>query len=263
MSKTAIIIPARYGSTRFPGKPLAMIGGQTMLSRVVALARAASAALGDVRIAVATDDQRIADHAQDIGAEAFMTGECKTGSDRVLQAALQMDPVPEIALNLQGDAPFIPQEAVRAVLQALLEGGAATQVATPVVQLPWDTLDKLRLQKQDTPFSGTTCARDAQGSAFWFSKQIIPAVRKEDRAAALSPVFQHLGLYGYRLDALKKFCALPEGVYEKLEGLEQLRFLENDIPIQTVAISSLPLYSGIDSPDDLERASQLIDMPSS
>lgn len=261
-NSAAIIIPARYGSTRFPGKPLAMIAGQSMLSRVIDLARRAVQGIDDIQIAVATDDERIIDHAKELGTQAIMTGACKTGSDRVLDAAHQMDNTPDIILNLQGDAPFIPVSAVRAVLQTLMDN-PDIPVATPVVNLSWEKLDHLRENKIHTPFSGTTCTRRNDGRAMWFSKQIIPAVRKEDRESALSPIYQHLGLYGYRLHALSNFCALPEGHYEKLEGLEQLRFLENDIPVYTAEITEMPLYSGIDSPDDLSRVEKLINTPSS
>ena len=254
--KTAIIIPARYGSTRFPGKPLIMIGGQSMLSRVVNIAREAGGDEG-IFIAVATEDQRIYDHAvKDIGVTAVMTSnQCKTGSDRVLEAVNKIDKNIEIAISLQGDAPFTPPEALIKMV-SVIENNKSIEVVTPVVNLRWEELDKLREQKNITPFSGTTAIINKDGRALWFSKNILPAIRKEDRSQEFSPVHQHIGLYGYRVDVLRRFVALPQGHYEKSEGLEQLRLLENNISIQTVTLN-IPAglaQAGIDSPEDVIRA---------
>jgi 3-deoxy-manno-octulosonate cytidylyltransferase (CMP-KDO synthetase) len=127
-------------------------------------------------------------------------------------------------------------------------------VVTPVHRLCWAALDALRMNKQTTPFSGTTAIVAAGGRAVWFSKNIIPAIRKEDRSAEFSPVYQHMGLYGYAYSALEAFCSWPESSYEQLEGLEQLRFLENNVPVQTVRITVDHIHSGIDSPEDIARA---------
>lgn len=255
--KTAIIIPARYGSTRFPGKPLALLGGQTMLSRVVAIAR--KAAKNSV-IAVATDDDRIQKHCAEIDIPCVMTpADCATGSDRVLAAARQLGDDFDFMLGLQGDAPFTPPEALSALIETF-EKNPALSVVTPIVNLRWDELDTLRHNKKTTPFSGTTVTIDAEGRALWFSKTIIPAIRKENRSDEFSPVYQHIGLYGFRYDVLKKFVSLPQSLYEQLEGLEQLRLLENDIPVQTVTlkINAGLAQAGIDSPEDLARAEKLL-----
>ncbi|MCD8497762.1 MAG: NTP transferase domain-containing protein, partial [Alphaproteobacteria bacterium] len=120
--KTAIIIPARYASTRFPGKPLAMLAGKTMLARVVELARKAAADFPGTGVYVTTDDERIKNHAGEIGVECLMTSpDCPTGSDRVLAAAKQLPDAPDFLLNLQGDAPFTPVTALQALLDAYLE----------------------------------------------------------------------------------------------------------------------------------------------
>lgn len=260
--KTAIIIPARYNSTRFPGKPLALIGGKSMLSRVVDIANKAAKGLSDVTVLVATDDPRIGEHAQSFGARAVMTPEeCKTGSDRALAALEEAKLTPDIVVNLQGDAPFTPVSAVRGIIDALSKNKNA-DVATPVYKLSWDALDKLRTNKRMTPFSGTTAIVMADGRAVWFSKNIIPAIRKEKalrEKSDMSPVLQHIGLYGFRLEALKEFCTLPMGQYELLEGLEQLRMLENGMHVQAVTVN-LPkglTLSGIDSPEDLKRAQEI------
>lgn len=260
--KTAIIIPARYGSTRFPGKPLVRIAGKSMLSRVADVARQAAGGLKNVTLAVATEDERIAAHCDEIGVDCVMTSEqCRTGSDRVLEAATQMGGDFEFVVGLQGDAPFTPVEAPQRMIAAFI-GDPTCEVITPVVRLRWAELDALRLAKQATPFSGTTCVVDRAGRALWFSKNILPAMRREDalRANEYSPVLQHIGLYGFRFDILKKFVTLPEGAYESLEGLEQLRLIENGISIQTVElqVDAGLAQAGIDSPVDVARAEKIL-----
>lgn len=262
--KTAIIIPARYGSTRFPGKPLTMIGGQTMLSRVVKIAHSAAQEIDNITVAVATEDDRIANHAKDIGVTCIMTSDtCKTGSDRVLEALHKLDGQHDFVVGLQGDAPFTPVEAIKNLITAY-QDNPDIEVVTPVINLRWEELDKLREQKKTTPFSGTTATINPDGKAFWFSKNIIPAISKENeqKTTEFSPVYQHIGLYGYRTDILERFVTLPEGHYEKLEGLEQLRLLENNISIHTIKLT-VPLglaQAGIDSPEDATRAEKILEV---
>lgn len=258
--KTAIIIPARYGSSRFPGKPLVKLAGESMLSRVVNVAREASANLKNVTLAVATEDARIEEHCKEIGIQCVMTSEaCKTGSDRVLEAAQHLGGDFDFVVGLQGDAPFTPVEAPYKMIQAFISD-PAVEVVTPIVRLRWSELDALRESKKTVPFSGTTCVTDAKGKALWFSKNILPAIRKESREEEYSPVQQHIGLYGFRFDILKKFVTLSEGRYEKLEGLEQLRLLENGISIQTVTleVDVGRAQAGIDSPEDVIRAEKIL-----
>lgn len=261
--KTAIIIPARYDSTRFPGKPLAQIAGKTMLQRVVELARAAASEFGDCGVYVTTDDVRIADHAGRLKVECLITDpDCPSGSDRALAAANQLKDKPDYIINLQGDAPFTPPQALAALLNAFKDD-PALDVVTPVHALSWIDLDRLRDSKKVTPFSGTCAILNNQNNAIWFSKNIIPAIRKEEQMRGqsdVSPVFQHMGLYGFKRSALEKFCSLPQGHYEQLEGLEQLRLIENGIPIRCIPIEveAGKLQSGIDTPEDLERAESLL-----
>lgn len=256
-----IVVPARYGSTRLPGKPLLPIAGHTLLERVVAVARAAAGIAGDCAVVVATDDARILDHALAIGVEAVMTpGDCNSGSSRAWAAALARPEQPRHVINLQGDAPFVPPAVVAALVAALRRGDA--DVATPVYRLDWARLDALRAHKRLAPFSGTTCLRAEDGRALWFSKTIVPAIRDEAErraAAPFSPVWQHLGLYGYRMAALEWFGTAPQGHYEALEGLEQLRFLEAGRAIATVEIDP-PSHamSGIDTPADVALAEETI-----
>ncbi len=259
----AIIIPARYASTRFPGKPLALIAGRTMLARVVDIAVAACATIPGAQFAVATEDARIMEYCADQGFPAVLTGDdCPTGSDRVAQAITRLSWTPDIVLGLQGDAPFTPLIAMTRIIETL-RARADVDVATPVVRLRWSELDGLRHQKETTPFSGTTAILGDQGRALWFSKNIIPAIRKESDLRArdtFSPIYQHLGLYAFRSAVLQKFITLPESTYEKLEGLEQLRLIENGYHVAAVPIDvDLGLaQAGVDSPEDLVRAEAVI-----
>jgi 3-deoxy-manno-octulosonate cytidylyltransferase (CMP-KDO synthetase) len=247
-----VVIPARWGSTRLPGKPLRPIAGRTLLHRSIAAARAGA---GGAHVLVATDDRRIAAHAAEVGCEAVLTDPAITsGSARALVAAGDAARI----VNFQGDSPFLPPRALPAVLEALARGA---EVATPVVQLGWADLDALRRHKGAAPFSGTTCARAADGRALWFSKAILPALRDEPRlrAAPLSPVWRHVGLYGYARAALERFEATPPTAPERLEGLEQLRLLELGIPVEAVAVSPARFdMSGIDTEADIARAEALI-----
>lgn len=256
-----VVIPARAGSTRLPMKPLLPIAGVSLLHRTIALARRALADQPDIRLVVATDDARIADHAAAVGCAAVMTSsQITTGSGRALAAARAEALTPAIVVNLQGDSPFQPPAALGAIVQALRTGDAA--VATPVVRLSWDALDALRAHKAIAPFSGTTCVRAGDGRALWFSKHILPAIRDEQRQRAdgpLSPVWRHIGLYAYRMVALEAFEAAAPTALERLEGLEQLRLLELGLRIDAVGVAP-PAFdsSGIDTAADLARAEALI-----
>jgi len=241
-------------------KPLRMIAGVSLLHRTIGLARKALAQ-DAARLIVATDDRRIADHSQAIGCPAVLTDAAITsGSGRALAAARMERTPPAIVVNLQGDAPFQNPETLGAIVGALRQGKA--DVATPVVPLDWSALDALRAHKATTPFSGTTCARAADGRALWFSKTILPAIRDEAtlRASdAASPIWRHIGLYAYRLAALKAFEAAPPTALERLEGLEQLRLLELGLTIDAVPVAPARFdISGIDTEADIARAEALI-----
>lgn len=261
--KIAIIIPARYASSRLPGKPLAMIAGQTMLQRVVRLSQASAEGLNDVSVVVATDDERIVQHCKELNVRSLMTPpESPSGTDRVAEAVRQMNDKPDFILNMQGDAPLTPPDFLRALINAFIT--SPCDAVTPVTQLTWEQLDTLRQNKQATPFSGTTAVfNEETGNAFWFSKTILPAIRNEKelrKNSDKSPVFRHIGLYGYSRNMLENYITLPESKFEKLEGLEQLRLLENGYTIRCVPVDfkGRANMSGIDSPEDVLRAEELI-----
>lgn len=256
-----IVIPARYGSKRFPGKPLLEIAGQSLVSRVIDIACQAASELDDVEVIVATDDDRIAAHVQALGVEAVMTSpNISSGTGRALAAAQTRSSPPEYVINLQGDAPFTPPEVVSRLITTVRMAGDV--VATPVTRLGWDALDALRLHKEKAPFSGTTCIKGPGDRALWFSKSILPAIRDEAAvraASTYSPVLRHIGLYAYSLSALERFEEEPEAEYEQLEGLEQLRFFALGIPVQLIEIDAPRIsMNGVDTPEDAALAERLI-----
>jgi 3-deoxy-manno-octulosonate cytidylyltransferase (CMP-KDO synthetase) len=256
-----IVIPARFASKRLPGKPLVLINGIPLLNRVISVAKQVVKTIDDVSIVVATDNQTIIDHCLSIGVDVVFTcPDITSGSERALVACRQLNVKPRYILNLQGDAPFISPEQVIAVLNKARHSFAG--VVTPVVQLTWTMLDGLREQKLNTPFSGTTCVFDKAGKVFWFSKNIIPRLRSEEKLrmeSVYSPVFQHLGLYCYSYEMLEWFLATEVGYYESLEELEQLRFIENGKEVLTEQVRPSKIFmSGIDSLNDVILADNKI-----
>ncbi len=259
--RTLIVVPARYASQRLPGKPLIEIAGRSMVSRVAAMAARAAREIGEAGSVVATDDDRVFDHCTERSISVVMTDPAlPSGTDRALAAAEALGLEPDVIVNLQGDSPFTPPAHVAAVARAAAESGC--DAATPYVRLTWTALDEFRAHKIDTPFSGTTLTHDASGKALWFSKNLIPAMRKEANLRTqgnLSPVCRHIGLYAYKLDALRRYVALPEGYYEQLEGLEQLRLLENGMSVQCVEVQPDRIaIPGIDTAEDVALAERLV-----
>lgn len=248
-----VIVPARYGSSRFPGKPLASIAGMAMIERVWRLAHRAE---GVDAAVVATDDARIFDFVTGLGGTAVMTPEsCRNGTERVLAAAEQLPQVPEIVINLQGDAVLTPPWVIGAVAQALL-ADPDMPLATPATRFDAAGYARFVASKQAGDVGGTTVTFDRNGRALYFSKSIIPFLRSPVEPL---PVWRHIGLYGYRMAALRQLCALEPTPLELTEQLEQLRALENGIPMQVVPVD----YRGrthwsVDSPADLAHAEALI-----
>jgi 3-deoxy-manno-octulosonate cytidylyltransferase (CMP-KDO synthetase) len=237
--KTAsVIIPARYGASRFPGKPLALLAGKPLICHV---AERAARARGVSRVAVATDDERIAAAARGCGAEAVMTGPAATGTDRVAEAARAMGGQVELVVNLQGDEPLIEPGAIEALLAAMADGAEMATLSRPLED---GELERPHVVKVVT---------DARGRALYFSRAPIPHRRDGGRSALARA---HVGVYGFRADFLQAFTRLPAGRLEQEESLEQLRALEHGHEIQVVETAYRGF--GVDTPEDLERARSLI-----
>ncbi|MEO1697832.1 MAG: 3-deoxy-manno-octulosonate cytidylyltransferase [Planctomycetota bacterium] len=251
---TVCVIPARFGSTRFPGKPLAVVRGRTMIQRMVEIAGAAE---GVDRVLVATDDDRIRAHVDGFGGEAVMTGDdCRNGTERVARAvdALGLDAARVV--NLQGDAVLTPPWVLEAVVHALVDEPGA-DIVTPAARLDASSRELLVEAKANGEVGGTSVVMDRRGYALYFSKALVPFLRDASGGAA---TFRHIGLYGYTRESLARFVALEPTPLELTEGLEQLRALENGMRVRVVEVD----YRGrrhlaIDSPEDLARVERLLD----
>ncbi|MDR3424977.1 MAG: 3-deoxy-manno-octulosonate cytidylyltransferase [Alphaproteobacteria bacterium] len=241
----AIVIPARYGSTRFAGKPLYKIAGVSLLERVWRIAKAVR---GCSRVVVATEDERIAAHAASFGAEAVLTPEsCSNGTERVFAAAQAAKITEDILLNLQGDALLTPPWVLEAMI-AEMENAPDADIVTPAVKLEGATLEAFCKHKQTTPASGATVVFDTNRNALYFSKTVIPHMRHQGFAS----IYRHVGLYGYRRGGLEKYINLQPTPLEQTEGLEQLRALENGMKIRVVIVDYKGRTHGaVDAPEDV------------
>lgn len=237
------IIPARYASTRFPGKPLAMLGGKTVIRRVYEQVKDC---FDDLY--VATDDERIASCVNEFGGKYVMTSpDCKNGTERCLDAYKNLNLQCDVIVNIQGDEPFIQRKQVDALMACF--DSAETDIATLVK--PFEKADGLeRLECPNSP----KVIMNADGFAIYFSRSVIPYLRGVEKEQWLDNhvFYKHLGIYAYRTDVLKEITMLEQSPLEKVESLEQLRWLENGYKIK-VGITDIETI-GIDTPDDLERA---------
>ncbi|MBO1026973.1 3-deoxy-manno-octulosonate cytidylyltransferase [Ochrobactrum sp. SD129] len=235
MSDTVIIIPARFESSRFPGKPLIGLRGRDgVVKSLIHRTWEKALVVKDISgIYVATDDDRIAEAARDFGADVVMTSTtCRNGTERCAEAVTNLGIDPDIVVNLQGDAPLTPSFFLDKLISGLKSDPGA-DVATPVLRCNTETLTRFVEDRRSGSVGGTTATFDKNGRALYFSKEVIP-YRNPDLVIAPIPVYHHVGVYAYRRDALRLYPSLGEGILEKLEGLEQLRFLENGLPILCV-----------------------------
>ena len=241
------IIPARYASTRFPAKPLALLGGRTVIERVY---RQVDGVL-DAAV-VATDDQRIYDVVESFGGRAVMTSvHHKSGTDRVWEAYEHIGEEFDVVVNIQGDEPFIQPSQLHAIQHCF--DNEDTQIATLVK--PFTPQDGLAaLENPNSP----KVVVDDNGRALYFSRSVIPYLRGVDRSEWLSThtFYKHIGLYAYRPDVLRQLTALPQSPLELAESLEQLRWLQAGYHIQ-VGVSQVETI-GIDTPEDLARAEEFL-----
>lgn len=228
-----IVIPARYASTRYPGKPLAALTGVDGVSRSL-IQRSWDAAMrvqGVERVVVATDDDRIRSAVEAFGGEVVMTStSCQNGTERCAEAIDAMGITPEIVVNLQGDAPLTPAWFVEDLI-ADLRANPTAQVATPVLRCSGEMRAALVADRHAGRVGGTTAVFDDTRNGLYFSKEVIPFAAQDFAPQDPTPVFHHVGVYAYRPDALARYVNWGMGRLEALEGLEQLRFLENGVPV--------------------------------
>jgi len=232
----AIIIPARFASTRYPGKPLAMLRGasgaeKSLIERSWDCARLVAGAAG---VWVATDDDRIADAVHGFGGQVVMTSpHCRNGTERCADAIGKLGEHFDAVVNLQGDAPLTPAFVVQALVGALA-GDPATAMATVALRCSPTTYAHLVGDQAAGRVGGTTVVTTSGGRALYFSKRVVPYVPPLQSGFNPDAVRLHLGLYAYRPEALSAYAAAVPSPLEELEGLEQLRFLEADLPVRVV-----------------------------
>ena len=238
------IIPSPFPSPRFPGKPLAVLGGKPVIQRVY---EQVSSVLSDVW--VATDDERIRQAVELFGGRVVMTRtDHKSGTDRIEEAAEKIGTTADVIINVQGDEPFIQRSQVETIMH--LFDDAETQIGT--IGKPFDTIEQA--ENPNSPKIVT----DVRGYALYFSRSVIPFIRGHERQQWLNqfPFLKHLGLYAYRRDVLRQITKLPQSSLEKAESLEQLRWLQNGYRIK-VGLTDVETV-GIDTPEDLARAEEFL-----
>ncbi len=229
---TVIVIPARYASTRFPGKPLTQIRGPDGIERSLVhwSYLAAQEAATDGHICVATDDARIAEEVKSFGGAAVFTpGSCRNGTERVA-ACLDLFPDAGLFVNLQGDALLTPPHFVRSLI-ASMRDNPDMQVCTAGIRSTEATYRHLATDAEQGRVGGTTVVLNADSQALYFSKRMLPYLPPHAIPDENVPVYLHLGLYAYRREALERYVALDVTMLETVEGLEQLRFLVHGIPM--------------------------------
>jgi 3-deoxy-manno-octulosonate cytidylyltransferase (CMP-KDO synthetase) len=253
-----VVIPARYASTRFPGKPLATLRGATGVSKSL-IQRSWEAALqvkGVDRVVVATDDNRIKTAAETFGAEVVMTSDaCRNGTERCADVLDVISESYDIVANLQGDAPLTPPWFVEKLIEGL-QAAPEAHVATPILRCSNEALASFREDRKNGRVGATTVVFNADKRAMYFSKEVLPFADNPGTA-----VYHHVGVYAYRPDSLRDYMALAEGVLEQVEGLEQLRFLENGLHVQCVEVTALPgqEFWELNNPEDTPRIEKILD----
>jgi 3-deoxy-manno-octulosonate cytidylyltransferase (CMP-KDO synthetase) len=255
------IIPARYASSRYPGKPLALLRGangkaQTLIERSW---RAACEVAEFDAIHVATDDDRIADAARAFGASVLMTSsEARNGTERCAEALEQLGDEVEMVVNLQGDAPLTPPWFLTALIAGLRADPDAA-IATPILRCDGETLAALKTDRAAGRVGGTTAVVDNTMRGLYFSKEVIPFTSETYAAEAPTPVFHHVGVYAYRPHALRAYPTWKVGPLEMLEGLEQLRFLEAGQPLLCVEVAAQGRkFWELNNPEDVPRIETML-----
>lgn len=256
-----LVIPARYASTRYPGKPLVEMRGATGIARSL-IQRSWDAAMqvkGVDRVVVATDDDRIREAAEAFGAEVVMTPEaCRNGTERCAAAIDVLGSDADVVVNLQGDAPLTPAWFIEDLI-AGLRARPDVDVATPVLRTEGRALRGFLEDRRAGRVGGTTAVFGAQMRAMYFSKEVIPYTGQTYADSADTPVFHHVGVYAYRPNALRAYGTWPIGPLETLEGLEQLRFLEQARPVLCVEVDAKGRqFWELNNPEDVPRIEAML-----
>jgi 3-deoxy-manno-octulosonate cytidylyltransferase (CMP-KDO synthetase) len=256
--RTVIVIPARFASARYPGKPLVVLrgadGAKTLIQRSWEAARAVR---GVDRAVVATDDARIAAAVRGFGGDVVMTPEsCRNGTERCAAALSELGAL-DLVVNLQGDAPLTPPGFVEALVGAMA-GRDDVDMATPVLRCDATAWRHFRDDRAAGRVGGTTAVFAGDGRALYFSKEVIPFVAEGEVPDPI-PVFHHVGVYAYRPAALRAYAGWAEGVLERHEGLEQLRFLENGARVLCVEVEAAGrVFWELNNPVDVERIESVL-----
>ena len=250
---TIILIPARYASSRYPGKPLVGLKGATgtskpLIQRSVEAARRVSGVSG---VFVVTDDERIAEACVPAQVGVIITSsECRNGTERCAEALSQLHE-PDLIINLQGDALLTPASFVEGLI-AHMENDPEALVATPAMRLRREEVEALRREEAAGRVGGTTVVTDNRGQALYFSKRLIPHLPEWATEASPTPMKLHVGVYAYRAKALELYRETPLSELETLEGLEQLRFLDAGVPVAVVEVETPPFaLRELNNPEDV------------
>lgn len=256
-----IVIPARFASTRYPGKPLVELRGAsgTAKSLIRRSWDAAMAVSGADKVVVATDDDRIADAATGFGADVVMTAAtCRNGTERCAEALDKLGGGYDMVVNLQGDAPLTPHWFVEDLVAGLRVHPQAA-VATPVLRTDGRALNGLLNDRKAGRVGGTTAVFGADHNALYFSKEVIPFTGQVYGDDDDTPVFHHVGVYAYRPDALEAYGQWEPGPLETLEGLEQLRFLEQGTHMLCVEVAARGRqFWELNNPEDVPRIEAML-----
>lgn len=255
-----ILIPARYQSSRYPGKPLVPLKGaggtaKPLIERSVEAARRVKGISG---VFVVTDDERIAEACVPARVGVIMTSsQCRNGTERCAEAMAQLHD-PDLVINLQGDALLTPPGFVEALIARMADDNDAL-VATPAMRLRSDEVRALQAEESAGRVGGTSVVTDSEGRALYFSKRLLPHLPKGALDAEMSPVRLHVGVYAYRPEALDRYVATPVSELEELEGLEQLRFLVAGIPMAVVEVETPPFaLRELNNPEDVAPIEQAL-----
>ena len=257
---TIILIPARYASSRFPGKPLVALkgAGGTSKSLIQRSVEAARRVRGVSSVFVVTDDERIADACAPAHVGVIMTSaECRNGTERCAEALAQLHE-PDLVINFQGDALLTPPGFVEALI-ARMEEDKDALVATPAMRLRSDEVRLLQVEEAAGRVGGTCVVTDNSGFALYFSKRLIPHLPRSALEGETSPARLHVGVYAYRPQALERYVSSPVSELETLEGLEQLRFLAARMPIAVVDVET-PSFAlrELNNPEDVAAIEQAL-----